>query len=89
MQLFERYLINREDCNLVVVYVSKYMAIIFLTKSVLECSIFFLQKKKEITFNDIKLQLPVWKNVNRAFTIVNQNFPQLKVDVFDINMILT
>ena len=66
-----------------------YMAIIFLTKSVLECSIFFLQKKKEITFNDIKLQLPVWKNVNRAFTIVNQNFPQLKVDVFDINMILT
>ena len=89
MQLFERYLINREDCNLVVVYVSKYMAIIFLTKSVLECSIFFLQKKKEITFNDIKLQLPAWKNVNRAFTIVNQNFPQLKVDVFDINMILT
>ena len=66
-----------------------YMAIIFLTKSVLECSIFFLQKKKEITFNDIKLQLPVWKNVNRAFTIVNQNFPQLKVDIFDINMILT
>ena len=66
-----------------------YMAIIFLTKSVLECSIFFFAEKKEITFNDIKLQLPVWKNVNRAFTIVNQNFPQLKVDVFDINMILT
>ena len=68
-----------------------YMAIIFLTKSVLECSMFhiFFAEKKEITFNDIKLQLPVWKNVNRAFTIVNQNFPQLKVDVFDINMILT
>ena len=65
-----------------------YMTIIFLTKSVLECSIFCLQKK-EIKFNDIKLQLPVWKNVNGAFTIINQNFPQLKVDVFDINMILT
>ena len=50
--------------------------------------IFFVEKK-EITFNDIKLQLPVWKNVNRAFTIVNQNFPQLNVDVFDINILLT
>ena len=49
----------------------------------------FFAEKKEITFNDIKLQLPVWKNVNRAFTIINQNFPQLKVDVFDIKFLLT
>ena len=49
----------------------------------------FFAEKKEITFNDTKLELPVWKNVNGGFTIVNQNFPQLKLDVFDINIILT
>jgi hypothetical protein len=80
------YLINIEDCNLVVVYVHGNY---FSHKISSRMFHIFFAEKKEITFNDIKLQLPVWKNVNRAFTIVNQNFPQLKVDVFDINMILT